>query len=80
MGLFDGLFRKKNVEEEVTREPGAWRQARYDVKNDDTYRKGAVTEATQQALEDIKEVGRQLRLKAGQELSADGAFLKGVAN
>lgn len=80
MGLFDGLFRKKNVEEEVTREPGAWRQARYDVKNDDTYRKGAVTEATQQALEDIKEVGRQLRLKAGQELRADGAFLKGVAN
>ena len=81
MGLFDGLFKKKTEEEVVTvREPGVARQARAAVKNDGTYIKGDVTEAARQTLSDVKEVGRQLKLKAGQELRADREFLKGVAN
>lgn len=81
MGFFDRWKKKKDEEVVVpVREPGAWRQARADVKNDGTYTKGDVTAATQQAWKDIKDVGRKLVLKGVQEARADVAFLKGVAN
>lgn len=79
MGLFD---RWKKNKEEVR--PGAWIQARQAALEEAEYNKGDVRADAKKlatdVADDVKQLGRDLKLKAAAEVRGASAFLKEVKN